>query len=965
MDRPTTSELRERVDTRGVTRGVDWHALAVDEVEGRLATSRTHGLTSAAVRARLERHGANQLEEQPPSHPVLVLARQFRSPLIYILLAAAVVTTLLGELIDASVITAILAINAAIGFVQERKAEGAVRALSRLVVPRAHVVRDGREWELDSPELVPGDVVLLEPGTRVPADLRIVSASALQIDESLLTGESLPVTKRPDPVGSDTPLADRKGMAYAGAIVTTGRGRGLVVATGTATELGAIAGLIRGETPPPTPLQRRMTRFGQVIGVAVGVASLAAFVSGVALGLDVHDMFITTVALAVAVIPEGLPVAFTITLALGVHRMARRSAIIRRLPAVETLGSTTVIGSDKTGTLTENRMAVEEMWAGGRLYRFDGEGADREITVDGESAALDEHPALHQTLLAGVLTNEAHTYRSRDHDSRIEAAGDPTEVALLLSAEVAGIRAESAREAYTLVGEVPFEPERRYSAALRERHGVLTTFVKGAPERVAPMCVEMLTDEGRTPIDHAAVEETARRLAGQGLRVLAMAMRAHSEDAGPADPEQHLAEPDGLVFLGLQGMMDPPRPGVREAIAACHDAGIRVVMITGDHADTGSAVAERLGIPDAGEAVLAGAALSRLSDEELGRRVQTVSVYARVAPEDKLRIVRALSAQGETVAVTGDGVNDAPALRAAAIGIAMGRSGTDVAREAADMVLADDDFTSIVAAVEEGRVTFDNVRKVTFFLVSTGAAMIVALLAGVWLRWPLLMLPAQLLWLNLVTNGLQDVALAFEPGEEGVLRRRSRRTDDGVLSRLLWERTAVAGVVMAAGTLALFRWELDRSGSVAMAQTVALTTMVVFMAFHVGNARSEHRSVFRVNPFSNPFLFLATLSALGVHVAALYLPPTQYVLRVEPIGLAHWMMIVVVAATILLAIEAHKLLRHPRTRVASEERSAGMVTGDRAGDKGPAGEGPGTLVEARGVLDGGQERAGTTRPGRP
>jgi magnesium-transporting ATPase (P-type) len=908
--------------------GVSWHAVDVAEVETRLGTG-PHGLDPAEAVARQELYGPNALEDEPPPSLLVVTLRQFKSPLIYILLGAAAVTVLLGEYLDAVVIAAVLILNALIGVTQERQAEGAVRALMQLVVPRARVIRDGHEREIDSRELVPGDMVLLEPGSRVPADLRLLHTSGLQIDESLLTGESLPVSKRSEPVKDDAPLADRRSMAFTGAVVTTGRGRGAVVAIGAETELGNIAGLIRGERDEPTPLQRRMSEFARIIGIAVGVGAVVTFVSGIALGSTASEMFLTAVALSVAAIPEGLPVVFTITLALGVRRMAARNAIIRKLPAVETLGSTTVIGSDKTGTLTQNRMEVQAIWTEGRDYRIDG-GADPTIlTSDGTRAALDEHPALHETLLAGVLTNEAEVYLV---DDGIESTGDPTEVALLLSALAGGIEPEEVREAFDPFAEVPFEPELRYSASVRHDGGDHVVFVQGAPERIIEMCNRMRSPDGVRPVDPDVVHEAASRMAAEGLRVLAMATAR--QDAKFDSPDD-LEEPDGLVFLGLQGMQDPPRPGVRGAIDQCHESGIRVAMITGDHAATAKAIATDLGIAAPDDAVLTGADLATMSDDELRGAVGEVSVYARVAPEDKLRIVRMLQDLGEVVAVTGDGVNDAPALKAAAIGIAMGRSGTDVAREASDMVLTDDNFVSITAAVEEGRITFDNVRNVTFFLVSTGAATILAIIVGVWLRWPLLMLPAQLLWLNLVTNGLQDVALAFEPGEKDTLRRPPRRHSEGILSRTLWERVIVVGVLMAAGTLMMFRWELDRTDSLPRAQTVALTTMVVFMAFHAGNSRSEHRSLTRVNPLSNPFLFVATIAALGVHVAALHLPPTQYVLRVEPFELDVWWRIVATASTILAAVELHKLVRRPQ---AATLTAPGGPPAPDAGEDLPSGD---------------------------
>lgn len=879
----------------------DWHCLAAKDVEDLLDTG-GHGLTTTDAAARRVRYGTNQLDEEPPPAAWLVFVRQFRSPLIFILLVALAVTIGLGEYLDAAVIAVVLMLNAVIGFTQERKAEGAVRALMQLVVPRARVVRDGRDVEIDSRDLVPGDVVLLESGARIPADLRLVGANAFQVDESLLTGESVPVTKTVEPVELTAVLSDRTCMAYTGATVTAGRGRGVVVATGANTELGAIAGLMRSESVAATPLQRRMDYFAKVIGVAVGVAALVAFASGVALGEPVEDMFLVAVALAVSAVPEGLPVAVTITLAVGVRRMARRNAIVRRLPAVETLGSTTVIGSDKTGTLTENRMTVNEVWTPDHRYTLAGSLPDGEYLEGDEPATIGDHPALHDTLLAGALTNEADLHWSSDNPT---ATGDPTEVALLLSALTAGLEPGDVRAAYPTYAEIPFEPVQQYSASIRIRHDRHEMFVKGAPERVLGMCTQMLTDHGPVPLDAHFVADAARDMAARGQRVLAFAQRTLPR---PVEAPHDVAEPDGLVLVGLQAMIDPPRAGVRDSIGACQNAGIRVVMITGDHVETARAIAAQLGIDHSDDA-LTGTELAALDDEALAERVEHVSVYARVSPEDKLRIVRALQQQGEVVAVTGDGVNDAPALKAAEIGIAMGDKGTDVAREASEMVLADDNFVSITSAVEEGRVTFDNIRKVTFFLVSTGAAEITAIVVAVWLQWPLILLPAQLLWLNLVTNGLQDVALAFEPAERGVLRRPPRRPGGGVLDRLMWERVGLAGLVMGAGMLIMFRWELNTTDSLIRAQTVALTTMVVFQVFQAGNSRSETESVFRRNPLSNKLLFVATVAALGIHIGALYFPPTQYVLRVEPIEIGAWLRIVTIATSILVAMELHKALR--------------------------------------------------------
>jgi magnesium-transporting ATPase (P-type) len=900
-----------------------WHTITAAEALEILESS-PHGLTSGEAQRRLTEYGPNILEDiQPPSR-LMVFLRQFRSPLITILLVAAGVTSLLREWIDTGVIAVILLLNAVIGFVQERKADASVRALMQIAVPRARIVRDGREMEIVGREVVPGDLVLLESGARVPADLRLVSVQSLSIDESLLTGESAPVAKHTRAMDAELAVGDRGSLAYAGTTVTRGRAAGVVVATGEHTEIGGIAELIRSGPHTDTPLGQRMDQLAKLIGIAVVLSSIAVFAVGLARGGEMSELFLAAVALAVAAVPEGLPIVVTIALAVGVTRMARRHAIVRRLPAVEALGSATVIGSDKTGTLTENRMTVRRLWAGGRFYELDQLRTDRaRHTGEGHQ----EWDPVTLSLLAGVLTNEATVHPGADPPGggrASDGSGDPTEIALLVAAAAAGFVPDLVRDAFPVVTETPFEPDLRFSASLRRAGGGEVLFVKGAPERVLAMCDAVFGEDEELPLNAHEVHGAAVEMAAAGLRVLGLAV---SRTRGRADPPVDTEEPTGLVFVGLVGMMDPPRAGVRQAVEACQHAAVRVVMITGDHEETARSIAVEVGIDVTG--VLTGAELDQVDDAVLGERVRGTSVFARVSPEGKLRIVRALQAEGEVVAVTGDGVNDAPALKAATIGVAMGRDGTDVAREAAEIVLADDNFVSIVNAIEEGRRTFENVRRATFFLVSTGAAMIVALLVGVSVGWPLLMVPAQLLWLNLVMNGLQDVALAFERGERNLLDRRPRRAREGVISALLWQRTVLTGIVMAIGTLAMFRWELDRTGSLTAAQTVALTTMVAFMALQVGNARSDVRSVFSVPLRDNPFLVVATAASFAVHVGALYFPPTQLVLRVEPLDLAAWARIAAVALTILVVVEIEKAIRPRRARDIGPVESRRMALGRR------------------------------------
>jgi Ca2+-transporting ATPase len=877
------------------------HALALEQVAEYLQTSE-QGLSQQEVKRRQQQYGYNEIEQIKPISVFQLVLHQFQSPLIYILLAAAVVTLLLGEYIDAGVIAAVLVLNATIGFIQEFRAEKSVRALMQLTAPHALVIREGREHDIESRELVPGDVVVLESGVRVPADIRLFHATALQVDESLLTGESVPVYKQVAPVPPETPVADRANMLYSGSIVVSGRGRGYVVATGERTELGKIAGSMREQRVDETPLQRRMRQFANIVGIVIGISCIVIFGLGLALGNSAVDMFKVVVGVAVAAIPEGLPIVLTITLALRVSAMAKRNALVRRLHAVETLGSTTVIGSDKTGTLTENRMTVQEYWTAGEWYRIH-ELEEQEVPRE------DEHPFV-LALLTSVLTNEAHVRHIGADEYEIH--GDPTEAALLIAALKAGFHHEEWRARHPVLGEIPFEPELQYSASVRARGDEHWMFVKGAPERVMRMATRWLTPDGELPLDNEAQAEILRHaqaMAERGLRVLGLAYRRCD---GHIDVRVGVPEPSELVFIGLVGMMDPPRRGVLEAIEECHQAGIRVLMITGDHAATARAIAAQLRIAPPDAEVIAGAEMERMPDEELRERVRSVNVFARVSPEHKLRVVRALQANGETVAVTGDGVNDAPALKAAEVGVAMGKSGTDVAREAADIVLADDNFVSIRNAVEEGRVAFKNVRNATFFLISTGAGSVLMFLFAVLLGLPMPMLPAQLLWLNLVTNGLQDVAMAFEPGDKSIMRQKPRPRDEGIISNLLWERTVLVGLLIAIAGLWLFHYEYESTGSLTRAQTVALTTVVLFQNFHVGNSRSEFRSAFLLSPLRNPFLLIAAITATTIHALALYLPFTQFILRVEPIELGAWLRSVLVALSVVVVVELHKWIRHPK-----------------------------------------------------
>jgi Ca2+-transporting ATPase len=880
---------------------MNWYQINVQEALEKLTTTDT-GLTEQEAAERLEKYGPNKLAEEERISRLKILLHQFTSPLIYILLIAAVVTLLLGEYIDTGVIIAVVLLNAVVGYFQEFKAEESVRALKRLLVAKARVIRGGHEKEIPGADLVPGDIVLLSSGTRVPADLRLIHTNELRVDEAMLTGESLPAEKHTELLAEENLVAaDQTNMAFMGTAVVNGRAKGVVFATAGATMLGTIAGEVRDIGVVRAPIQDKIDRFAKLIGLIVMGASAVLFVVGLLLGESVKYMFMVAVAAAVATIPEGLPIVVTVAMAAGVARMAKNNAIIRKLPAVETLGSTTVICSDKTGTLTRNEMTVTRLFDGKYTSEVTGTGYQPtgEIVAD-EEDALNENGSLNRLLRIGLLCNESDLF---EEEGRFKIDGDPTEGALIVSALKGGLLEEEERENYPQLDIVPFESERGFMATLHEHRGRKLIFAKGAPERIVEMCGDGTEQE--------EILSKARSFAEKGLRVLAFAWKEAADDQD--ELSQHDVE-SGMLFAGLQGMIDPPRTEVIEAIAGCKRAGMRVVMITGDHAVTAEAIGRQLGIVAGEEGVLAGRELEIMSDDALFDRVQQVSVYARVAPEHKLRITRQLIRHGETVAMTGDGVNDAPALKAAHIGIAMGITGTDVAKEASDMVLADDNFASIFSAVKEGRIVFDNLRKVTFFLIPTGVASIISIIGTMIAGVPIPYIPAQLLWVNLVTNGLQDVSLAFEPGEKGIIDRPPRDPKEGIMSRLLVERTVLVGLVISIGIVWNYVTALQEGASLEKARTIAVTTMVFFQFFQAWNSRSEHQSIFRINPLSNPFLFYSMIAAFFAQLAFIYAPPLQWVFRTEPLDGSEWLRILAVSSSIILVVEIDKWLRRAKVK---------------------------------------------------
>ncbi len=880
---------------------VAWHALPLAEVLAGVGAGEG-GLDGREARARLERSGPNALPHAPPPTWWRIVLRQFQNPLIYILGIAAVVCVATGEVSDAAFIAAVLVLNAAIGGYQEWRAEQSSRALQKLLRIRAAVLRDGEVREIDAEELVIGDVVCLESGNRVPADMRLLVAQALEVDESLLTGESLPVQKDHGWSGeAGTPMGDRLNMAFAGTTVIRGRGRGVVVGTGTQTAVGQLALDVMGAVGGKPPLIVRMEHFTHVIAVAILGAAVVIGVLGVTLrGYGLVEMFMFSVAMAVSAIPEGLPVAMTVALAVATTRMARRGVVVRRLAAVEGLGSCTMIASDKTGTLTCNEITVREvLLADGRVFEITGEGFVPEggVRSSGEAVEVGEDHPLRRAALACALCNEADLHR---RDGQWHWRGDPTDLALLsLAWKIDGDPGRHERS-LPKVAEIPFESERQFAASYRADGPQVRVFAKGAPERVFEMC-----DWGDAPDRRSALAAAAEDMAARGYRVLALAEGFAGSSFDPAHPPER---PRDLRCLGLLGMIDPLRPGVREAVGACHSAGIEVCMITGDHPVTALAIARDLGMADDPRQVISGAELAGRTPEEVAGLIRDIRVFARVAPRQKLELVEAAQAAGHYVAVTGDGVNDAPALRKANIGVAMGKAGTDVAREAAELVITDDNFATIVAGVEEGRVAYDNVRKVIYLLISTGVAEVLLLGAALLTGMPLPLLPVQLLWLNLVTNGIQDVALAFEPGEGDALRRRPRPPSEPIFNRLMLERTVVGAAVMAALAFALFYWMIRVQGMEEYsARNLLLMLMVLLENVHVANCRSETKSAFRIPLLSNPLLVGGVVLAQSLHIAMLYLPVGRSMLHTEPVTMQSWLLLLLLASTLLAVMELHKV----------------------------------------------------------
>ena len=888
------------------------HHIPAEEILGMLGVDPAKGLDLFEVDHRRERFGPNLLKERKGRNPVQQFLLQFHQPLVYVLLASALITAIMKGYVEAAVIFGVVLVNAVIGFIQESKALKAIHALSTSLTSRAMVLRAGNKLHLPSEALVPGDIVLLQSGDKVPADLRLIQVRDLQIDESALTGEPVPVQKDTQVLARDTSLGDRNNMAFSSTLVTYGTGAGVVVATGGQTEIGRISELIATAEALETPLTLKIRRFSSLLLYAVLAMAAVAFAAGLLYGEKPVEMFMASVALAIGAIPEGLPAAVTIIMAIGVARMAARRTIIRRLPAVETLGSTTVICSDKTGTLTQNQMTVQRIFAGGESFDVSGIGyaPEGEIRKGGVVINVMQHGPLLECLRCGLLCNDSEIIAA---DGQWKVQGDPTEAALLSAARKGSLSRDREQLHLPRVDTIPFESQHQYMATLHDRGEGLPriAFLKGSIESLLDRCVSMITNGHEVSLDAEWIRREVEAMASTGLRVLALAQK----EMPPAMTAlRHQDVEHCLVFIGLQGMMDPPRPEASKAVAACQKAGIRVKMITGDHAATAASIARQIGIsgacePDGSPRVAIGRNLENLTDRELIEAAEDIPVFARVSPEQKLRLVEALQARGHVVAMTGDGVNDAPALRKANIGVAMALGGTEVAREAADMVLADDNFASIEAAVEEGRGVFDNLQKFIVWTLPTNGGEGLVILIAVLLGIPLPILPVQILWINMMTAICLGVTLSFEPKERGIMDRPPNKAGAPILDSLLIQRILLVSILLCAGAFAIFEWLLSQGSTVTEARTGAVAMIVFGELFYLFNCRSLRHSFLSIGLFSNPYLWLGSGLMVALQIAFTHVPLMNRLFGTQPLDGPAWLLVLAFSLLVPLVVGIEKFMR--------------------------------------------------------
>ncbi len=862
------------------------HYKKIEDIFKELSANKD-GFTEAEAAEKLKKYGLNEIKEEKKISPLKIFLQQFNSAVVYILIAALAISIIIGEEIDAVVIGVILILNSLFGFYQEYRAEKSIEALKKMASLKATVIRDGKEQEIDAKLLVPGDIVKLAEGDKIPADSRIFELANLQTQEAALTGESTPVKKELKILAEKTPLADRINMVFSGTIITSGKGKAIVTGTGMSSEIGKIATLIQETEQEKTPLQKKLNQLGRWLGALTIIISIVVFSGGVLNGGNLMEFFIVAVALAVAAIPEGLPAVVTIGLSIGSQRMVKRNALIRKLPSVETLGSTTVICSDKTGTLTKNEMTVKKIYASGKVIDVTGSGykIEGEFLLNNKKISPDEIGLL---LKIGALNNDASINGSK-------VIGDPTEAALIVSAAKAGINRDALQKKYAREDEIPFSSERKIMTTFHNIDGENMAYAKGAPEVILNLCASAY-ENGRvirlTEEKKKEILEINREFANSALRVLGFACKTVIDKARAEK---------GLTFVGLQGMIDPARPEAREAIRKCKMAGIKVIMITGDHEITAKAIGKEIGIE--GKSIT-GAELELMKEKDFEKEVEDIAIYARVNPEHKIKIVDALKKKGHIVAMTGDGVNDAPALKKADIGIGMGITGTDVAKESSAMILTDDNFASIVNAVEEGRGIYDNIKKFVEYLLSSNLGEVLTLFTAIMLGFPLPLIAIMILWINLVTDGLPALALSVDPSDPNIMERKPRNPKEKIISNPIIIRMLIVGFIMMIGTLTIFKL-YNPEINLAYAQTIAFCTLMLYQMFNVLNCRSEFKSLFKIGVFTNIKLWGAILLSVLMQLLVIYTPLSGF-FKTVPLTMMDWIYVILVSSTVLIIVEAYK-----------------------------------------------------------
>ena len=897
---------------------MDWYKKSSEEVITALNTDLNTGLKTEVVEENITKYGLNELTEQKGKSFLSKVKEQFSDFLVLILIGAALVSVFVGEVQDAVVILAIVVVNAFLGLYQEGKAEKSLEALKKMASPNAKVVRNGTTEVIPSANLVPGDLVLLDAGDIIPADLRLVESSNLKVEEASLTGESVPVEKKStSQFDMDTSLGDRLNMAYMSTIVTYGRGKGIVVGTGHDTEIGKIATMIQSFEEELTPLQKKLNQLGKVLGITTIIVCLAVFGIGMLQGRDALEMFMVSISLAVAAIPEGLPAIVTIVLAIGMNKMVKRHAIVKKLLAVETLGTTTVICSDKTGTLTQNEMTVVKVYTDGKILDVTGGGYDPvgDFLIEGEQIKIDTIGDLDTLLSISALTNDANLEKS---DDIYKIIGDPTEGALITLAGKANIKRGEINKSYPRIEEIPFDSERKMMTTFHEEYIAekVVSFTKGAPDIVIDRCSRISMDNRIVPFTEEMKKEVLNvnsNFSKDALRVLAFAYKEYDSLPSNISPDNNERE---MIFVGLTGMIDPPRVEAKEAIKLCKQAGIKTVMITGDFKDTAFAIAKELGMAETEDEAMMGDELNNISDEELKEVVKKIKVYARVSPEHKVRIISALKANTDVTAMTGDGVNDAMALKRADIGISMGITGTDVAKNTAEMILTDDNFASIVAAVEEGRIIYSNIKKFVFFLLSCNIGEILLVFVSILFKWPVPLLPIQLLWLNLVTDSFPALALGVEKGDPDIMSEAPRSPNEPILDKSMIFGIAFQSIAIAASSLLAYKWGLDTFGStgegLVQARTIAFATLIMAELLRAYSSRSDKYSLFKIGLFSNMTMVYATTFSFILLLVVLYVPFLQPIFNTFALGFAEWKVVLPFAFIPLIAGELYKFIFEKR-----------------------------------------------------